>query len=195
MMKITKANKVFLGGVLALVLGSGVAHAEQDSWSTLSVGYAWSKLQDVGNLNGVNIKYRYEWDSPFSVIGSFSYLGWKESWDDVEFKGSTKLSYYSLAVGPAYRITDYLSLYALIGANYNSVKDNESWDYKGPGGASISGSYADSTSKTGLMYGFGVQVNPIRNLSIDIGYEGSSLKLEDESSSINGFNIGVGYRF
>lgn len=45
------------------------------------------------------------------------------------------------------------------------------------------------------MYGVGFQVNPMENLAVDIGYEGSSLDAGGKNRSINGFNIGVGYRF
>ncbi|ECD4706482.1 hypothetical protein E1C95_16990, partial [Salmonella enterica subsp. enterica serovar Bonariensis] len=37
----------------------------------------------------------------------------------------------------------------------------------------------------------GVQMNPTKNFVIDVGYEGSRELL----TQINGFNIGVGYRF
>lgn len=45
------------------------------------------------------------------------------------------------------------------------------------------------------MYGAGVQINPIENVAIDIGYEGSSIDDGNKSHTINGFNIAVGYRF
>lgn len=35
---------------------------------TLSAGYAQSKVQDFKNIKGVNLQYRYEWDSPVSVV-------------------------------------------------------------------------------------------------------------------------------
>ncbi len=40
----------------------------------------------------------------------------------------------------------------------------------------------------------GIIVNPMANLSITAGYEGTNVDLEG-SRKINGFNIGVGYRF
>lgn len=50
-------------------------------------------------------------------------------------------------------------------------------------------------SRTSFMYGAGVQINPIENVAIDIGYEGSSIDDGNKSHTINGFNIAVGYRF
>jgi putative virulence related protein PagC len=45
------------------------------------------------------------------------------------------------------------------------------------------------------MYGAGVQINPLPNFVIDVGYEGSKLNGNFNDLSVNGFNIGVGYRF
>jgi putative virulence related protein PagC len=45
------------------------------------------------------------------------------------------------------------------------------------------------------MYGAGVQINPWNNLTIDVGYEGSRVKDGGTDYAVNGFNVGVGYRF
>ncbi|WP_158783345.1 Ail/Lom family outer membrane beta-barrel protein [Pantoea sp. BAV 3049] len=85
---------------------------------TVTTGYAQSKFQDFGDIKGGNLKYRYEWDSPFSIIGSFTYMSSKfdqsysEAKDKIEHH--VKLTYYSLSAGPAYRFNDYISLYGLI---------------------------------------------------------------------------------
>ncbi|KAB8306336.1 Ail/Lom family protein, partial [Erwinia endophytica] len=49
--------------------------------------------------------------------------------------------------------------------------------------------------KTSFMYGAGVQINPTENWAVDVGYEGSSFDDNEKRRSLNGFNIGVGYRF
>ncbi|WP_156964249.1 Ail/Lom family outer membrane beta-barrel protein, partial [Trabulsiella guamensis] len=51
-----------------------------------------------------------------------------------------------------------------------------------------------SEKSTSFAYGFGVTFNPVDNLSINAGYEGTQANL-DGNRSINGFNVGVGYRF
>ncbi|CAI2537944.1 Attachment invasion locus protein precursor [Serratia liquefaciens] len=57
------------------------------------------------------------------------------------------------------------------------------------------GEESGNQKKTSFMYGVGFQVNPMENLAVDIGYEGSKLDAGGKNRSINGFNIGIGYRF
>lgn len=64
-------NKVIISAIFcALLSGAVPAVASQ----TLSVGYAQSKVEDFKNMPGVNLQYRYEWDSPVSVVASFTTL-------------------------------------------------------------------------------------------------------------------------
>lgn len=166
---------------------------------TVTLGYAQSKVQDFDNIRGANLKYRYEWDSALSVISSFTWMS--GSFDDTyladkdRIKNEAKITYYSLAVGPAYRLTEYLSFYGLIGLNHSKAKAHSRWsNYE-------SGSYRDmettdySGSKTTLMYGAGLQINPAKNWVIDMGYEGSSYDDGIKNRSIHGFNIGAGLSF
>jgi len=161
---------------------------------TVSLGYAQSKVQDFKDIKGVNLKYRYEWDSPVSIIGSFTYMSGDENYNysdiDEQFDAKTKVKYYSLAAGPAYRVNDYISIYGLIGLNYNKIDYYESWSFYGS-----NGNYSNNENKSSFMYGAGLQINPLSNVAIDIGYEGSSVSSGGKSHSINGFNICVGYRF
>ena len=161
---------------------------------TVSIGYAQSKVEDFKNIRGVNVQYRYEWDSPLSVIGSFSYLKGDESFSEREdfygevsgYDGKTKVKYYSLMAGPAYRINDYVSFYGLIGVAHTKVEENRNYF------DAFSEEYSEN--KTSLAYGAGIVMNPISNLSVSVGYEGTRVKFNDDVA-INGFNIGIGYRF
>ncbi|MCX8957720.1 Ail/Lom family outer membrane beta-barrel protein [Erwinia psidii] len=165
---------------------------------TVSLGYAQSKLQALNTqLKGVNLKYRYEWDSPLSVIGSMSYLNGNSSHygdsgsgsDDIDIHAKTKV--YSLSAGPAWRFNDYLSVYGLVGINHTKADENYVW--KRNYVAFLRESYKGND--TSFMYGAGVQINPVDNIAIDIGYEGTRTKFPGGNFAINGFNIGVGYRF
>lgn len=164
---------------------------------TVSVGFARSKVEDFKNLRGVNVQYRYEWDSPLSVITSFSYLKGDERYSSlgvsqygtIEYKQNVDVKYYSLMAGPAYRINDYVSVYGLLGLARTKVSENET--YRTPYG-NYAGYYRES--KTSFAYGAGIAINPISMLSITIGYEGTRVKYNDDFA-INGFNIGIGYRF
>ena len=53
---------------------------------------------------------------------------------------------------------------------------------------------SESRHSTSIAYGAGVIINPIENLTENGGYEGTTADIEDKYQ-INGFNIGVGYRF
>ena len=64
-------KKISLAVLVAASLTSGAALADNQ---TVSVGYAQSKVEDFKNIRGVNVQYRYEWDAPLSVIGSFTYM-------------------------------------------------------------------------------------------------------------------------
>ncbi|ECI2922651.1 outer membrane beta-barrel protein, partial [Salmonella enterica subsp. enterica serovar Enteritidis] len=48
-----------------------------------------------------------------------------------------------------------------------------------------------SERRTGFAWGAGVQFNPVENVVIDLGYEGSKVG----AAKLNGVNVGVGYRF
>ena len=166
---------------------------------TVSLGYAYSKIQDVKGLNGVNIKYRYEWNSPLSVIGSFTYMSNKVENSPTGSKdiihNKADINYFSLSAGPAYRFNSLVSVYGLLGINVDRAKYSSSWlNYE-------SGSYRDMgteygrLTKTSFMYGAGIQTNPVEYVAIDIGYEGASADDGYRRYNINGFNIGIGYRF
>lgn len=157
---------------------------------TVSLGYAQSKIQDFKNIRGVNVQYRYEWDSPLSVIGSFTYMKGDDSYSLREngsgYDGKTDVKYYSLLAGPAYRINDYVSFYALAGFAHTKAEDKTTYLTQ------YSEEY--SSNKTSFAYGAGVAINPVENIAVNIGYEGTRVKYE-ENVSVNGFNISVGYRF
>lgn len=182
------------GYLLAAVAAGMFSQAVQADSHTVSAGYAQSKVQDFKNLRGVNLQYRYEWDSPFSVVGSFSYMKADDSYSELDnyngevsgYTGRADVKYTSLLAGPAYRINDYVSLYALAGLAHTKVDDKTTW----------TGGYSEeySSKKTSFAYGAGVAVNPVKNVAVNIGYEGTRVKYDD-TVSVNGFNISVGYRF
>ncbi|EBM4470454.1 hypothetical protein D1K53_03730 [Salmonella enterica] len=184
--------KNFIFSTLVVTTSVWVVNVAQADTNALSVGYAQSKVQDFKNIRGVNMKYRYEDDSPVSFITSLSYLygdskasGSSEP-EGIHYHDKFDVKYGSLMVGPAYRLNDNFSLYALGGAGTMkaTLKEHSTQD-----GESASGKI--SSRKTGFAWGAGVQMNPMENIVIDVGYEGSNIS----STKINGFNVGVGYRF
>lgn len=181
---------------LAAITTSAVVKADNH---TITLGYAQSKVQDFKDINGVNVKYRYEWNSPLSVITSFTYL---QGSDDSRYLVTqdiidrhAEVKYYSLAAGPAYRINQYISIYGLVGLSHTKVDYNFNWQNYGGDSYTDMGNTSNSNKSTNFMYGAGVQTNPWNNLTVDIGYEGSKTSDGSKDYAINGFNIGVGYRF
>lgn len=179
--------------VLAMgVLTSGMAIADSQS---VSIGYAQADVKDFKNIRGVNLQYRYEFDSPFSAVGSFTYMSGSEDRnyyvDSDSVNTNIDVKYYSLMVGPAYRINEYVSLYALGGAARTKADIDVKWLE-----SSNNEIYRESESRhsTSFAYGAGIIINPIENLTVNVGYEGTTADIEDKYQ-INGFNIGVGYRF
>lgn len=156
-------------GLLLALIASAPAFAE----STVSLGYAHAKFEDV-KLKGFNAQYRYEWNSPLSVVVSASHLGGDEKFES----GKADIKYTSLLVGPAYRFNDLVSIYGLSGFAKSTLEGN------GPG-------YHHKESKSSFAYGGGIQLNPTKNLAVNLGYENTKVFNE----TFKGFNIGVGYRF
>lgn len=184
--------KKIIFSTLVISLSVLTVNAAQADTNSLSVGYAQSKVQDFKNIRGVNVKYRYEDDSPVSFITSLSYLyGDSQGSGSVEPEGiyyhdKFEVKYGSLLVGPAYRLTDNFSLYALAGVGTMKATFKEHSTQDGD-----TASNKLSSRKTGFAWGAGIQMNPQENMIIDVGYEGSNIS----STKINGFNVGVGYRF
>ncbi|MGV3345876.1 outer membrane protein OmpX [Enterobacteriaceae bacterium LUAb1] len=157
--------------VLALTAGSAMAK------STVTAGYAQSDFQGVVNkANGFNLKYRYENGSnALGWLGSFTYTEKDHTVSGVYEKGQ----YYGFTGGPVYRLTDWASIYGVIGIGYgkfqNTTSDRNNSD----------------TSDVGFSYGAGFQFNPIENVALDVGYEQSRVRSVDIGTWI----IGAGYSF
>ncbi|WP_027712355.1 outer membrane protein OmpX [Dickeya chrysanthemi] len=161
-----------LACVLAVSAGSAVAGE-----STVSLGYAQGDAQSQMNkLPGFNLKYRYEFDNQFGVVGSFTYL------QDSQTIGTTynKAQYYGFSAGPSFRFNDWASIYGLVGVSAGKFTFNET-----------NGSSNGSSSDAGFVYGAGLQFNPVQNVAFDVGYEQSRIRSVDVGS----WNVGVGYRF
>lgn len=187
-----KMKKKSLAVFVAASLASGAALADNH---TVSLGYAQSKVENFKNIRGVNAQYRYEWDSPLSVIGSFTYMSGDDDQkyyvDSDSVKNHIDVKYYSLMAGPVYRINEYVSLYALGGVAHTKADVDTKWVNAGDGYTQKDSLSEKSTS---FAYGAGVQFNPTDELAVNVGYEGTNADI-DGSHSINGWNVGVGYRF
>ncbi|WP_127959730.1 Ail/Lom family outer membrane beta-barrel protein [Serratia microhaemolytica] len=194
-------KKLLAALVVSATLGlAATAHAEQH---TVSLGYASGKIEKLHDISGANLKYRYEWDSPISIVGSFSYMSGSSIqrteaealYEKLLGEANLKTKYLSLAAGPAYRFNEYVSIYSLVGFSNSKVSYDTSFYIQNNGVNELTDTTKGDFNNTTVMYGVGVQINPMPNVAVDIGYEGSRLKDGFKSYAINSFNIGVGYRF
>lgn len=170
----------------------------QADTQAVTFGWSHSELSSLNSLNGVNLKYRYETASPLSLMGSFTWLSGDQSFisyanrDRLENKVDIKS--YSLMAGPAWRVNEYISIYGLFGLNYIKADVNSHW-FNWEGQLVDLGYLTEHHKKTAVAYGAGIQINPLENIAVDIGYEGSTFKMAGGNYHLNGFNLAVGYRF
>lgn len=173
---------VLLAGVICSLF-TGSVFAESQS---LSVGYTTGYLSaggygsHDGHPNGMNFKYRYEFNDKWGVIGAFTFA------DDVLGEGPAlaEWGYTSYMAGPSWRLNDYVSIYYLMGLAHadTHVKASHTTKYK----------------KNAFASSIGAQINPWKNVVLDIGYEYAKFndyprsKIDIESGL---FIVGVGYRF
>ncbi|AFJ47677.1 outer membrane protein OmpX [Shimwellia blattae] len=160
-----------LACVLAVSTGTAFAGT-----ATVTGGYAQSDMQGKANkASGFNLKYRYEFDdsNPLGVIASFTYTEKNRSGD-----GYHKDQYYGITAGPVYRLTDWASIYGVVGVGAGRFQRTE-------------GSHNGSTSDAGFSYGAGLQFNPWEMVALDVGYEQSRIRSVDVGTWI----VGAGYRF
>ncbi|WOE32574.1 MULTISPECIES: Ail/Lom family outer membrane beta-barrel protein [unclassified Acinetobacter] len=186
-------TKLKYGILLSSVISTSVFATEQHN---ISLGYAVAPqvvLNDfhrkeiknetkLNKLNGINLQYRYETESPWGAVVSSTYLKGKEKNAKISstVQGNVATKQFSLLAGPSYRFNKYISTYALAGVANPKV----SYNYYD---SSHNTSGKTDISKKAFAYGVGVAINPISNMSVHVGYEGNKY--------IKGFNVGVGYRF
>lgn len=194
-------RKFILIVCVALATITGNAFAAVSS-NTLSLGYTHATVKTPDNgkhdLKGTNFKFRHEFSSWLGLMGSFTlaknennHNGWYQGYGYDKDAGkwvqdklmygkviTEKQQYYSLSVGPSFRLNDYVSAYALAGASQTK--------------STVSTRQGKISDKhTAISYSAGVQVNPVKNWAIDVAYEGSG----SGDWSTSAFIIGVGYRF
>ncbi len=183
--------------VLNSILASSAVLADNQ---TISLGYTQGKLQGLKkDMEGINLQYRYEWDSPVSIISSLTYMDGRQStifYEKSEFGTSDSYQrkdskYYSLLAGPAYRLNNYFSIYGIAGIAQTRSSLKKKSEFEGL----ILGTNAHYYKSTSFAYGAGILINPLKNLSINIGYEGTSARLDNHAHSVDGFSVGAGYRF
>ncbi|MBJ1950832.1 Ail/Lom family outer membrane beta-barrel protein [Escherichia coli] len=183
-----KVYAAILSTAICLAVSGAPAWASEQQ-ATLSAGYLHARTNAPGsdNLNGINVKYRYEFTDTLGLITSFSYANaedeQKTHYSDTRWHEDSVrnrwFSVYAMA-GVAYsRVSTFFG-------DYLRVTDN-----KGKTHDVLTGSDDGRHSNTSLAWGAGVQFNPTESVAIDIAYEGSG----SGDWRTDGFIVGVGYKF
>ncbi len=159
-----KLCAVILSAVVWLVAAGTPASAAEHQ-STLSAGYLQTHTDMPGsdNLNGINVKYRYEFTDALGLITSFSYANaedeQKTHYSDTRWhEDSVRNRWFSVMAGPSVRVNEWFSAYAMVGVAYSRVS-TFSGDYlrvtdnKGKTHDVLTGSDDGRHSNTSLAWG------------------------------------------
>ena len=197
-----KVCAVILSAVVWQVVAATPASAAEHQ-STLSAGYLHASTNVPGSddLNGINVKYRYEFTDALGLITSFSYANAEDEQktrysDTRRHEDSVRNRWFSVMAGPSVRVNEWFSAYAMAGVAYSRVS-TFSGDYlrvtdnKGKTHDVLTGSDDGRHSNTSLAWGAGVQFNPTESVTIDLAYEGSG----SGDWRTDAFIVGIGYRF
>ncbi|WP_241372691.1 Ail/Lom family outer membrane beta-barrel protein [Escherichia coli] len=170
-----KVCAAILSAAICLAVSGAPAWASEQQ-ATLSAGYLHARTNAPGsdNLNGINVKYRYEFTDTLGLITSFSYANaedeQKTHYSDTRWhEDSVRNRWFSVMAGPSVRVNEWFSAYAMAGMAYSRGRH----------------------SNTSLAWGAGVQFNPTESVAVDVAYEGSG----SGDWRTNSFIVGVGYKF
>ncbi|PRT58424.1 Ail/Lom family protein [Escherichia coli] len=196
-----KLYAAILSAAICLAVSGAPAWASEHQ-STLSAGYLHVSTNVPGSdeLNGINVKYRYEFTDTLGMVTSFSYAGDKNRqlthYSDTRWhEDSVRNRWFSVMAGPSVRVNEWFSAYAMAGVAYSRVS-TFSGDYlrvtdnKGKTHDVLTGS-DDVATATRLWRGGWRAVNPTESVAFDIAYEGSG----SGDWRTDGFIVGVGYKF
>ncbi|EOP6275982.1 Ail/Lom family outer membrane beta-barrel protein, partial [Escherichia coli] len=122
-----KLCAVILSAVVWQVAAATPASAAEHQ-STLSARYLHASTNVPGSddLNGINVKYRYEFMDALGLITSFSYANaedeQKTRYSDTRWhEDSVRNRWFSVMAGPSVRVNEWFSAYAMAGVAYSRV--------------------------------------------------------------------------
>ncbi len=122
-----KVCAAILSAAICLAVSGAPAWASEQQ-ATLSAGYLHARTNAPGsdNLNGINVKYRYEFTDTLGLVTSFSYAGDKNRqltrYSDTRWhEDSVRNRWFSVMAGPSVRVNEWFSAYAMAGVAYSRV--------------------------------------------------------------------------
>ena len=108
-----KVCAAILSAAICLAVSGASAWASEHQ-STLSAGYLHARTNAPGsdNLNGINVKYRYEFTDTLGLITSFSYADaedeQKTHYSDTRWhEDSVRNRWFSVMAGPSVRVNEW----------------------------------------------------------------------------------------
>ncbi|MDC9593201.1 Ail/Lom family outer membrane beta-barrel protein [Xenorhabdus sp. IM139775] len=165
---------------------------------TISIGYAQSSMGSdfEKDSKGTNLKYRYEFNDHWGIMGSFTITNQKANGSmsglGATVNGSQDITYRSWMAGPSYRFNEYVSAYALLGAaEYHDFMTVSTTSRNTYAGIARTTTGSKTTNETAATYSAGLQFNPIPNIAVDVSYERANFDVAKTGT----WTIGVGYRF
>lgn len=198
-------RKTLLAVSTTTILCTSAMAEESEVKPTMSLGYQHGHIKDFGGIQGGNFRFQYETSSPWGFMGSLSVM--KNNWRDADteckrndakcrdnynekHRLDRNAEYYSALIGPTYRISDRLSIFALGGISHTKVDNPLIFDYldnihKKDG----------STSSNQFAYSTGLTFDATRNLALTVGFEGSQAAFSSKKHEMKSIFVNVGYRF
>lgn len=170
-------SKVLTAAVLfALSASSFADEKETPRDPVISIGFVQSSIEVGGygfpdDAYGFNSKYRTEMNNSYGFIGSVSYSGLSKTY----YGQGINLSQFSITFGPAFRASDRISFYGLIGLGMGYVETG----------------YGDDDDNS-LALGAGAQFDITDQVVFDISYEKASYSGDID---VGTWSLGLGYRF
>ncbi|EGW69569.1 outer membrane protein lom [Escherichia coli 2534-86] len=122
-----KLYAAILSAAICLAVSGAPAWASEHQ-STLSAGYLHVSTNVPGSdeLNGINVKYRYEFTDTLGMVTSFSYAGDRNRqlthYSDTRWhEDFVRNRWFSVMAGPSVRVNEWFSAYAMAGVAYSRV--------------------------------------------------------------------------
>ena len=185
-------NKLVLILISLALSYSSTLHA-YDKTHTLSGGYIYGKIKG-DTAKGEIISYRYETENAWGILISLLRLNanHKEHFIDPRFTIPSTRKYRTkttgLLIGPTYRITPEISVYAQMGPN--KLKHQE--DKYHPKINTTDSHIINTTSVIGQI---GIDYNPVKDISFSLGYLYSDTTANKRHIELNALQLSLGYRF
>ncbi|WP_337037005.1 Ail/Lom family outer membrane beta-barrel protein [Pantoea agglomerans] len=198
-------RKASLALLTSTILCTCAMADDTDVTPTMSFGYQRGHINDFGEIQGGNFRFQYETSSPWGFMGTVSAM--KKNWQNAntkcrkndtacreKYNAKHRLDrnavYYSALMGPTYRISDKLSVFALGGISHTKVDNPLNYE-----DINRMSSSSGSSSSNHFAYSTGLTFDATRHLALTAGFEGSQAAFTSKKHDVKSAIINVGYRF